>query len=150
MTASWQGAIALGLLVGCGCSPASSKVLAPNAELLDRQDASPYVVQSSDAKVVERHRATRDDVTVVAVQARPLTRAQLRGVARSFAGKAKMPNIQVYASDAVHAACVRYRFGVVRQSADPADAKACNEGTLLYLDQSEPRVLYWGAGAPSK
>ena len=85
---------------------------------------------------------------IVAVQGRVLTRDQLRAVARALAGKAKTPNVDIYASDATYEACGRYRFALLRQNVDPADAKACNEGTLLWMSESEPRVVYWGFGAP--
>jgi len=118
-------------LLACAQPPPK---LAPNAELLDARQASVSSLKSSEFEIVLHDHRGRDDVVVTAIQQRPLTRSELRAVARQLAGAAKT-------SDAASSACVRVQYGAARGQQDPADERACNEGTVFTTYYSEPRVL---------
>jgi hypothetical protein len=133
------------LVLGCAKSP--QKRLAPNAEALDNRKSSAYRVQENDLTVVLRERQGRDDVTLIAIQQRQLTRNELRAVARRLAGKAKVPTIDFYASQDAYAACVRGDYSSLRGQANSADDLKCSRGTVFRMDRAEPRVLYWGKAA---
>jgi len=135
------------VLLACAQPPPK---LPANAELLDARQAGVSPLKGGEFKVVLHDHRDRDDVAVTAIQLRPLTRSELRAVARQLAGTAKRPAIEVLVSDAASSACVRVRFGALRGQRDPADERACNEGTLFATYYSEPRVLYWESAAPGK
>jgi len=134
-------------LLACAQPPPK---LAPNAELLDARQASVSRLKGSEFKIVLHDHRGRDDVVVTAIQQRPLTRSELRAVARQLAGTAKRPAIDLLASDAASGACVRVQYAAVRGQQNAADERACNEGTVFTTYYSEPRVLHWGSAAPSK
>jgi hypothetical protein len=123
--------------------------LAPNAELLDTREAS-VPLQGTEYKVLFHDHRPRDNVVVTAIQQRPLTRGELRAVARHLAGTAKRPAVDFMTSEAAASACVRAAFGAVRGQQDAADSRECSDGTLFNTYYSEPRVLYWGSAAPRR
>ena|SRR5688572_18166291 len=139
---------ALCCVIGCG-QPAA-KPLPPNAERLDTARAAAYRVEKDDVRVAEKNRPNQDDRTVIAVQRRPLSRVQLRAVARELAGSAKTPNVELYANDSAREACGRNRYRALRGETDPADSQLCFDGTVLRMEQAEPWVIYWGAAAPAE
>jgi len=144
--------IALGLVehLECVCAEPAPKRLAANAELLGGGGRSDYPAPGDALKVALYERKGRDDVTVIAFQQRRLTREQLRASVRRLVGAAKMPTINIYASQEAYAACVRDRYGVIRGQAAPEDALACSARTVVRMDSTDPRVMYWGRAAPAE
>jgi hypothetical protein len=142
-----RGTVLIAALFMLDCSQPSPKRLAENAELLDAAKPSTYVFRD-ELKVALHERRGRDDVAIVAVQQRPLTRDLVRTWVKRQVGGAKRPTVDIYASQEAYAACVRERFRAVRGPSDPADSLKCESGTVIWMDETELRVLYWGKGAP--
>lgn len=140
-----SASVALLVLACCG---QQAPRLPANAERLAAPDSPSPALHGDEFKIVHRGRPGRDDTIVVAIQLRPLTREQLRSVALRLVGTAKTPTVDFYSSESVYEACVRDQFGVIRQQTDPADQKACSDGTIFRVGFNEPRVLYWGRAAP--
>lgn len=138
---------ALVVSLAVSCSEPPPQRLAPNAEVLGSGGPSDYPAQGDALKIALHERKGRDDVTIIALQKRPLTRNQLRASVQRLVGPAKMPTVDIYASQEAYAACVRDRYGVIRGQAAPEDALACSAGTVARMDSAEPRVLYWGRAA---
>lgn len=138
---------AASIVVGCPQSP--PKATNPNAEAMDSSRPGNYSIQGDELKVVLHEKKGRDDVVVIAIQQRRLNRNELRALLNNLLGRAKTPTIDVYANQEAYGSCVRDQYGVVRGQANPADSLACSRGTVLRMDRAEPRVIYWGAAAPS-
>jgi hypothetical protein len=108
-----------------------------------------YVVKGDEFKIVERERRGADEVALVAIQRRNLTRTELRALARHLAAEAERPYVELLASTDAFAACIKTRWAAPPQGPDPADAEECERGTVLSVASPGPRILYWGAAAPT-
>jgi hypothetical protein len=114
-------------------------------------------VKGDEFKIVEHERRGEEEVSTVAIQRRKLTRTQLRALARFLAGRAKRPEIELLASSAAYAACIKTRERVEapdsprQQSSEGADPASheCERGVVLSVQSSEPPVLFWGSAAPN-
>jgi hypothetical protein len=130
------------------CSQPPPKRLAENAEALGAAKPSTSALRGDELNVALHERKGRDDVAIIAVQNRPLTREQVRAWVQQTVGSAKQPTVDIYSSQEAYAACVRNKFQALRGQGDPADRLKCSGGTVTWMDQAEPRVLYWGKAAP--
>ena len=108
---------------------------------------SNYVVKGDEFKIVEHERRGDEQVSTVAIQRRKLTRTELRALARHLAGRARQPEIELLASTATYAACIKTRART--DGPDPASSEECERGIVLSVQSSEPPVLFWGSAAPN-
>jgi hypothetical protein len=133
---------------------------------------STYVVKGDEFKIVEHERPGSDELAMVAIQRRNLSRMELRALARHLAGGAKRPAIELLASTETYAACIDLwlargpgRFDARdterAEAFDPASGEACERGTVLSVEargsereqtveaHEPPVLLRWGTAAPS-
>ncbi len=129
-----------------GCRRQPAVPLDPNAEYLEEGQGA--AGRENVLEFLRHERRGTDRVTVRAILRRSLSRSELRALVRGLVGSAKHPNVTLFQDDESASACAEEDFAALRGAGDPKRARRCSEGTVLWMNETENRLLHWGQAAP--
>lgn len=153
----WAGLLGLCSLQACALGQIAGTT--NKLEPLQKRVSS-YVVKGDEFKIVEHESRGPDQVALIAIQQKNLNRTQLRALARHLASGAARPAVELLASTATYAACIKTRWAEPFAASDPESSDACERGKVLTVElvdaptttgerELDERVLYWGSAAPN-